>query len=57
MRFAMAAKLFELGRVSSGQAAQLVSMDRYTFLKSLHNIGVAAVQWDDDEFASELAHA
>jgi predicted HTH domain antitoxin len=33
MRFAMAAKLFELGRISSGQAAQLVPMDRYSFLK------------------------
>ncbi len=32
MRFAMAAELFELGRVSSGQAAQLVPMDRYILL-------------------------
>ena len=29
MRFAMAAKLFELGRISSGQAAQQVPMDRF----------------------------
>ena len=57
MRFAMAAKLFELGRVSSGQAAQLVPMNRYTFLKSLNKVGVAAIQWDTDEFASEVANA
>ncbi len=57
MRFAMAAKLFELGRISSGQAAQLVPMDRYTFLKSLSQAGVAAIQWDSDEFASEVANA
>lgn len=57
MRFAMAAKLFELGRVSSGQAAQLVPMDRYTFLKSLHRAGVAAIQWDKEEFAAEIANA
>lgn len=57
MRFAMAAKLFELGRVSSGQAAQLVPMDRYTFLKSLKQAGVAAIQWDNEEFASEVANA
>lgn len=57
MRFAMAAKLFELGRISSGQAAELVPMDRYTFLKSLNQAGVAAIQWDEEEFASEVVNA
>lgn len=57
MRFAMAAKLFELGKVSSGQAAQLVPMDRYTFLKSLNKADVAMIQWDNDEFADEVANA
>jgi predicted HTH domain antitoxin len=57
MRFAMAAKLFELGRVSSGQAAQLVPMDRYTFLKSLNQVGISAIQWDAVEFACEVDHA
>ncbi len=57
MRFAMAAKLYELGRLSSGQAAKLVPMDRYTFLKSLNQIDVAAIQWNGDEFASEVANA
>lgn len=57
MRFAMAAKLFELGRVSSGQAAQLVPTDRYTFLKSLKTAGIAAIQWDNDEFSDEVANA
>jgi len=57
MRFAMAAKLFELGKLSSGQAAQLVPMDRYSFLKSLDRAGVAAIQWDGEEFQDEVAHA
>jgi predicted HTH domain antitoxin len=57
MRFAMAAKLSELGRVSSGQAAQLAPMDRYTFIKSLQKAGVAAIQWDKDDFALEVANA
>ena len=57
MRFAMAAKLFELGRISSGQAAQLVPTDRYTFLKSLSELGVAAIQWDTEEFANEVENA
>lgn len=57
MRFALASKLFELGRVSSGQAAALVPMNRYSFLKSLHQAGVPALGWDEDEFADEIAHA
>jgi len=57
MRFAMAAKLFELGRISSGQAAQLVPMDRYTFLKSLSESGVDAIQWDAEEFECEADNA
>ena len=44
--FAIAAKLFELGRICSGQAAQLVPMARYTFLKSLSEADVDAIQWD-----------
>jgi hypothetical protein len=32
-------------------------MDRYTFLKSLSEAGVAAIQWDADEFASEFAES
>jgi hypothetical protein len=31
-------------------------MDRYTFLKTLHRSGVAAIQWDIEEFASEVAN-
>ena len=57
MRFAMAAKLFELGRISSGQAASLVPMSRYSFLKSLGEIGASAIDWDVDEFANEVANA
>jgi predicted HTH domain antitoxin len=57
MRFALASKLFELGRISSGQAAALVPTDRYSFLKSLHQAGVPAVDWDEEEFAEEISHA
>jgi predicted HTH domain antitoxin len=57
MRFALASKLFELGRLSSGQAAALIPMDRVSFLRSLHRMGVAALDWDADEFADEIEHA
>ena len=57
MRFALASKLFEMGRLSSGQAAALVPTDRYTFLRSLHQVGVPMVAWDRDEFGDEMANA
>jgi predicted HTH domain antitoxin len=57
MRLALASKLFELGRLSSGQAAALVPMERYAFLHSLHQQGVPAIQWDADEFHDELSNA
>jgi hypothetical protein len=43
----MRSKLFELGRLSSGRAAQLCGMDRVTFLLSLHRVGVAAIDLDE----------
>ena len=57
MRLALAAKLFELGRLSSGQAAALVPTDRYSFLRSLHQVGVAAINWNLGEFDDEVANA
>jgi len=57
MRFALASKLFELGRISSGHAAALVPMSRYAFLKSLHQAGVSTIGWDEEEFADEISNA
>lgn len=57
MRLALASKLFELGQISSGQASDLIPMNRCIFLKSLHQAGVSALGWDEDEFADEIANA
>ena len=40
-RFLLAAKLFELGKLSSGQAARLCAKGRTEFLLSLPRIGVS----------------
>jgi len=40
-RFLLAAKLFELGKLSSGQAARLCGKERVDFLLSLPHIGVS----------------
>jgi predicted HTH domain antitoxin len=41
-RFLLAAKLYELGRITSGKAAQLCGRTRVGFLMALSEIGVPA---------------
>lgn len=56
-RMAMAVKLFELKRISSGVAAQLAGVDRVSFLLSLHRYGVAALDLDENELESDVENA
>lgn len=56
-KLAMAAKLFEMKRLSSGMAAQLIGMDRVSFLAQLHHFGVPIIDLSDDELASDVLHA
>ncbi len=56
-KMAMAAKLFEMGRLSSGMAASLVGIDRVTFLLKLHEYGVPMIQGDEDELRTDLINA
>lgn len=54
-RVASAMKLFECGRLSSGQAAQFARMTRAEFLLSCRQWGVDSVDWDDEELTAEFA--
>ena len=54
---AMAVKLFEMKRLSSGIAARLAGMDRVTFLLSLYRYGVAMIDLEEDELVSDLQNA
>lgn len=54
-RMALAVKLFESGRLTSGQAAALASMPRVRFLLECPRWGVACVNWDEAEIAAEFA--
>ena len=56
-RMAMAIKLFELGRLSSGMAARLAGIDRVSFLLSLHHYGVPMIDLSEEELRSDLEHA
>ncbi len=55
--FMAAAKLYELGRLSSGQAARLAGMGRPGFLARLSQIGVPAINIRDEEIDAEIAAA
>lgn len=54
-RFLLAAKLFELGRLSSGRAAALCGMGRADFILAAGKMGVPVIQLDEEELRRELA--
>lgn len=56
-RMAMAVKLFEMKRISSGIAAEMAGIDRVSFLLQLSRFGVAAIDIDAEEFASDIENA
>ena len=56
-RKAMAVKLFEMNRLSSGMAAQLVGIDRVSFLLQLNQYRVPVVDSTIDELESDFANA
>ncbi|MDE2735770.1 MAG: UPF0175 family protein [Gemmatimonadota bacterium] len=53
-RLLIAVKLFELGRLSSGQAARFADMDRVVFLDALKSYQVSAINLSPEELAKEL---
>ena len=54
-RFALAVKLYEMGRLTSGQAARLAGVSRVTFLLDCRRYGAASVEWDQSEIDAEFA--
>jgi predicted HTH domain antitoxin len=56
-RFLLAAKLYEIGRLSSGQAAQLCGKGCVAFLLSLERIGVPVSNLRPEDAEAELAFA
>ncbi len=56
-RMAMAVKLYERKRISSGFAARLVDMDRATFLLELYRYGTPMIDIDENELLSDQANA
>lgn len=56
-KMAMAVKLFEMKRLSSGQAATLAGMERTRFLLNLHRYNVPMIDLEEDELLSDMNNA
>lgn len=56
-RLLLAAKLYELGRLTSGQAAKLCGVGRVEFLVSLSRLGIPASNLRPEDAELELAFA
>ena len=53
-KMAMAVKLYELGRLTSGQAAAIAGIPRVEFLLQCHRFGAASVEWNNEELGNEF---
>lgn len=56
-RLLLAAKLYELGRLTSGQAAKLCGLGRVAFLVSLSRLGIPASNLKAEDADAEIAFA
>ena len=54
---AMAVKLFELKRISSGFSAEIAGLDRVSFLLELHKYGVSMINMEVEELSSDVENA
>ena len=55
LKMIIAAKLFDMGELSSGQAAKMVGITRREFLEAVGKYGVSIFQYDADELEEDLA--
>ena len=56
-RLLLAVKLYELGRISTGVAAELAGMGRVAFFFELGRFGLSPMGQTPDEVAEDLANA
>jgi predicted HTH domain antitoxin len=56
-KLAMAIKLFEMKRLSSGMAASLIGVTRVQFLGELNRFGVSMIDLDENDLAQDFLNA
>ena len=57
LRFLVAAKLYELGRITSGRAADVAGMERADFLNELGTHRISVWNYDEEELEREIEAA
>jgi len=57
LRFLVAAKLYEMGRISSGRAAELAGMDRVEFLNNLGRYRISVFNYSLEGLEREVREA
>lgn len=53
---AIASRLYEKGKLSLGQAAELVGLSKSTFMEMLNSYGVSVFNYPSSELDSDLAN-
>ena len=54
---ALASQLYEMGKLSLGQASDLAGYSKRTFMELLGNYGVSVFNYSPDELAKDAANA
>lgn len=52
----LASKLYENGKLSLGQAAEVAGLSKRTFMEILGHYGVSIFNYDENELEEELKH-
>ena len=55
LKMIVAAKLFDMGELTSGQAAEMAGITKREFLESVGKFGVSIFQYDGEELERDLA--
>lgn len=53
-RLLLGIKLFEVGRLSLGKAAEIAATPKLRFMDELARLGIPVINLDDDQIADEL---
>jgi predicted HTH domain antitoxin len=56
-RFLLVLKLFELGKISAGKAAEMCGMNKAVFLWKASDLGVPVVRLDKTQLETEFENA
>lgn len=57
VRLLAAVKLYELGRITTGRAAELAGLGRVEFMFALSRFGLSPIGVEPDELSSDLENA